>query len=102
MVNFMEYGNNTRYKTVVENSCRSLYSLLEAYGPYPSFDDMGWYGLSYARIYEVLGNKDFLQNAIDIFNWSWKTGSLLSFVFHFDIFCLHAFSFTLSSFTCLN
>ena len=52
-------------------------SLMEAYGPYPSFDDMGWYGLSYTRIHEVLGNRStetFLQTALDIFNWCWETG----------------------------
>lgn len=70
----MAYTNSTRYKTVIQNSYRQLESLLEAYGPYPSFDDMGWYGLSYARIYEVLGDQQFLQTSIDIFNWSWKTG----------------------------
>ncbi|XP_071181867.1 uncharacterized protein [Mytilus edulis] len=74
MVNFIEYANNTRYMNVVKASQRELYSLLEAYGPYPSFDDMGWYGLSYSRIYEVLGEQEFLQTAIDIFNWAWKTG----------------------------
>ncbi|XP_069104510.1 uncharacterized protein [Argopecten irradians] len=73
-VNFMAYANHTRYKSVVKNSQRSLYSLLEAYGPYPSFDDMGWYGLSYVRIYEVLGGDDFLDSAEDIFNWAWTTG----------------------------
>jgi hypothetical protein len=65
MVNFMTYANNTRYIKVVKDSQRELYSLLEAYGPYPSFDDMGWYGLSYARIYEVLGQDEFLQSSID-------------------------------------
>lgn len=74
MVNFMTYANNTRYIKVVKDSQRELYSLLEAYGPYPSFDDMGWYGLSYARIYEVLGQDEFLQSSIDILNWAWKTG----------------------------
>ena len=74
MVNFMVYANHTRYLSVVQNSYRELYSLLEAYGPYPSFDDMGWYGLSYARIHETLNLPEFLESATAIFNWSWKTG----------------------------
>ena len=74
MINFMVYANHTRYMNVIENSYRDLYSLLEAYGPYPSFDDMAWYAISFLRIYEVTGNEEFLQGAIDIFNWCWKTG----------------------------
>ena len=38
-----------RYKSVVEKSYRRLEELLLAYGPQPSFDDMAWYGLAYAR-----------------------------------------------------
>ncbi|KAL3836995.1 hypothetical protein ACJMK2_022388 [Sinanodonta woodiana] len=74
MVSFMEYANHSRYVSVVRNSWRPLYSLLEAYGPYPSFDDMCWYGLSYVRIYEVLGYEEFLATALDIYNWVWQTG----------------------------
>ncbi|XP_061171978.1 uncharacterized protein LOC133181504 [Saccostrea echinata] len=74
MANFMEYAQHKRYLTVVTGSQRDLYSLMEAYGPYPSFDDMGWFGLSYARIYELFSLQEFLQTAIDILNWSWKTG----------------------------
>lgn len=70
----MKYAEHKRYMTVVKGSQRNLYSLMEAYGPYPSFDDMGWYGLSYARIYELFGLEEFLQSAKDILNWSWKTG----------------------------
>ncbi|VDI70110.1 Hypothetical predicted protein [Mytilus galloprovincialis] len=44
--NFIAFvGNNTRYQEVIKSSVRELYSLLEAYGPYPSFDDMAWYAL---------------------------------------------------------
>lgn len=60
--------------TVIRGGERGLYSLLEAYGPYPSFDDMGWYCLSYSRIHEVTGAPLFLQDAEDIYNWVWKTG----------------------------
>ena len=44
MVNFIAYTNHThtRYKQMILGSERGLYSLLEAYGPYPSFDDMAW------------------------------------------------------------
>ena len=31
------------------NSNRDLDELLLAYGPQPSYDDMAWYGLAYAR-----------------------------------------------------
>ncbi|KAK3098040.1 hypothetical protein FSP39_015536 [Pinctada imbricata] len=74
ITNFMYYANHTRYKNVISDSYRDLYSLLEAYGPYPSFDDMGWYAMAFIRIYEVTGDEEFLQAGIDIFNWCWKTG----------------------------
>ncbi|XP_045205151.2 uncharacterized protein LOC123557625 [Mercenaria mercenaria] len=74
--NFVAYTNktHTRYSSVIKGGERELYSLLEAYGPYPSFDDMSWYGLSYTRIHEVLGYDLFLQDAKDIYDWVWKTG----------------------------
>ena len=74
IANFMEYAQHKRYMTVVKGSQRNLYSLIKAYGPYPSFDDIGWYGLSFARIFELFGLQEFLQSAKDILNWSWKTG----------------------------
>lgn len=76
MVNFVAFTDNTnfRYLSVIKGGERDLYSLLEAYGPYPSFDDMGWYGLAYARIHEVIAADLFLQDATDIFNWAWQTG----------------------------
>ena len=43
-----------RFESVVKGSVRDLYGLLEAYYPSPSYDDMAWYGLSYARIHEVM------------------------------------------------
>ncbi|XP_065175563.1 uncharacterized protein LOC135805457 [Sycon ciliatum] len=59
--NFAYYANHTRYLSVVKNSYRELWDLKLAYGPIPSYDDLAWYGLSYARIYEVFGFPDFLQ-----------------------------------------
>ena len=53
MANCLHYLNNTRYRSVVVGSDRSLDDLLLAYGPQPSFDDMAWYGLAYSRIYEA-------------------------------------------------
>ena len=32
------------------------------------------YGLSYARIYEIMDDSRFLQDAKDILNWCWETG----------------------------
>ena len=74
MANSMEYMNNTRYKSVVLNSYRSLDQLLLAYGPQPSYDDMAWYGLAYARIFEVTGEKRFLDLSLQIFDWVWREG----------------------------
>ena len=72
--NFIAFTNktHTRYKHVITSSERDLYSLLEAYAPYPTFDDMAWYGLSYSRIHEVLGAENFLQDAEDIYDWIWN------------------------------
>ena len=53
MANCMHYLNNTRYRSVVINSDRQLEDLLLAYGPQPSFDDMAWYGLAYARYFPI-------------------------------------------------
>ncbi|CAH1792785.1 unnamed protein product [Owenia fusiformis] len=74
MVNYMNYTNSTRYLSVIRNSWRGLESLLLGYAPYPSFDDMAWFGMSYTRIYEQLGDVDFLNTAMDIYNWTWTTG----------------------------
>lgn len=76
MTNFVAYTGNTnkRFVSVIKNGLRDLYSLEEAYGPYPSFDDMAWYGLAYARIHEVLNFDQFLQTSQDIFNWCWQMG----------------------------
>ena len=74
MVNFMQYANHTRYKQVVTGAIRGLESLLEAYYPQPSYDDMAWYGLSYARTHEVLGGGEFLGRARQVYNWNWRNG----------------------------
>ena len=74
LVNFIHYGNHTRYLSVVLSSWRSLDELLHAYHPQPSFDDEAWYGLAYSRIYEITRNVTFLNVAFDIFNWTWSLG----------------------------
>ena len=74
MANCLHYLNNTRYRTVVVGSDRSLDNLLLAYGPQPSFDDMAWYGLAYSRIYEVTGLSKFLDISTKIFDWVWSGG----------------------------
>lgn len=74
MANCLHYLNNTRYRSVVVGSDRSLDELLLAYGPQPSFDDMAWYGLAYSRIYEVTGLRKFLDLSARIFDWAWSGG----------------------------
>lgn len=41
--------------SVVKGLYRDLYLLMEVYGFYFFFDDIGWYGFSYVRIYELFG-----------------------------------------------
>ena len=54
---------------------RELEELLLAYAPQPSFDDVAWFGLAYARVYEANKTEiDFLRVSKDIFNWIWKHG----------------------------
>ena len=54
---------------------RELSDLLLAYAPQPSFDDMGWYALAYARVYEMDKTAlDFFRVAKDIYRWIWKNG----------------------------
>ncbi|XP_078687147.1 uncharacterized protein LOC144919547 [Branchiostoma floridae x Branchiostoma belcheri] len=72
--NFMHYGNHTRYQTCLKSSLRQMYDLILAYAPAPSYDDMAWFGLSYLRIYEVLGDKDFLSLAQQIHDWNYQYG----------------------------
>ena len=74
MANCLHYLNNTRYKSVIMKSDRDLDQLLLAYGPQPSFDDMAWYGLAYARIYEVTHARRFLTVSSKIFDWVWQEG----------------------------
>lgn len=73
----MHYTNKThrRYLKPITGSERGLYNLLEAYGPQPSYDDMAWYGLAFAKVYETIDNTDtFLSDAKDIYNWIWTNG----------------------------
>ena len=108
-----------RYSSSVFGSLRSVDQLLLAYGPQPSFDDMAWYGLAYARsfwiansnyntqspsrIYEVTQKKEFLQRSKDIFDWViiyyltlilsvFDIVSKLSFIFH-SLFLLNKYSY---------
>ena len=101
LANCMHYLNNTRYRSVVTASARTLDQLLLAYGPQPSFDDMAWYGLAYTRwsaacgchvscvmchvscvmchvscvrVYEVTKEHKFLTIARAIFSWVWREG----------------------------
>ena len=61
--------------SLTQSSLREVSDLLLAYAPYPSFDDMGWYGLAYARVYEVNKSEtDFLRVSKDIFEWIWNNG----------------------------
>ncbi|KAK3097357.1 hypothetical protein FSP39_008978 [Pinctada imbricata] len=79
ITNFMYYANHTRYMNVIQDSYRELYSLLEAYGPYPSFDDMGcsqgWTYESgilvaaFAEMYKLHKNETYLMMA-DKLAWS--------------------------------
>ncbi|CAH1272629.1 Hypp4900 [Branchiostoma lanceolatum] len=72
--NFMYYGNHTRYQTCLKSSLRQMYDLELAYAPAPSYDDMAWFALSYLRIYEVLGDDDFLTLAKQIHDWNYQYG----------------------------
>ena len=57
-----------------QTSLRELYDLKLAYGPFPSFDDMGWYALAYLRIHELYGLDGFLRVTKDIYQWIWTNG----------------------------
>ena len=74
LANFAHYANHTRYRNAILSSYRNLTELLNAYQPQPSFDDEAWFGISYAKIYEVFGETRFLNTAVDIYNWSWELG----------------------------
>lgn len=74
LANAMHYGNHTRYFSVLKSSLREVSSLELAYSPEPSFDDMAWYGLAFARVHELYGLNGFLRVSKDIFNWCWTNG----------------------------
>ena len=63
-------NQNSRYLTVVKNSLRDLESLLLAYGPQPSFDDMGWYVRDFFP-----GNEKVYDTVSDVVEsiFFWKT-----------------------------
>ena len=73
IANFMHYTKSHRYKAVLKAAWRPLDDLVHAYFPCPSCDDEMWYGLAFARIYEVLRDERFLNTSIDIFNWTMTT-----------------------------
>ena len=74
LANVNYYGNHTRYQSALLTSYRDLGNLLHAYHPQPSFDDEMWYGLSFARIYEVMRNETFLNISHQVLNWTWTLG----------------------------
>ena len=54
---------------------RELSDLLLAYAPQPSFDDMAWFALAYARVYETDKTLiDFFRVSKDIYHWIWING----------------------------
>ena len=57
-----------------QSSLREVSQLKQAYAPQPSFDDMAWFGLAYARIHELFRLDGFLRVAEDIFKWCWNNG----------------------------
>ena len=58
-----------------QTSLRELSDLLLAYAPQPSFDDMAWFALAYARVYETDKTLiDFLRVSKDIYHWIWING----------------------------
>ena len=77
IANVRAYTESTKCDKVVHSGLRSVEELSIAYPPEPSYDDMAWYGLAYARIHEVYNftnvNK-FLETSMQIFNWNWQRG----------------------------
>ena len=58
-----------------QTSLRELSDLLLAYAPQPSFDDMAWFALAYARVYETDKTLiDFFRVSKDIYHWIWING----------------------------
>ena len=77
IANVRAYTKSTRCDRVLRSGLRSVEELSSAYPPEPSYDDMAWYALAYARIHEVYNftnvNK-FLETSMQIFNWNWRLG----------------------------
>ena len=75
LVNFDFYTNTTRYSKTIFSAHRNLTALIDAYGPEPSFDDMAWYGMAFARVAEVYPNKnEFFETSNEIYEWIWENG----------------------------
>ena len=72
---------------LLQNSLREVDDLKLAYAPQPSFDDMAWFGLAYARIHELFNLQGFLRVAKNIYSWCWNNGwdiSGMYIVFNFE------------------
>jgi len=75
VANFHHATNSSRHRSVLFSAYRDLDELLQAYTPYPSYDDMAWYAMAYTRIFDVWRTRhDFLQAAINIHDWIWQDG----------------------------
>ena len=59
---------------LLQNSLREVDDLKLAYAPQPSFDDMAWFGLAYARVHELFNLQGFLRVAKNIYSWCWNNG----------------------------
>ena len=71
IANVRAYTESTKCDKVLHSGLRSVEELSNAYPPEPSYDDMAWYALAYARIHEVYNftniNK-FLETSMQVFN----------------------------------
>ena len=77
---------------------RELSDLLLAYAPQPSFDDMAWFALAYARVYETDKTLiDFFRVSKDIYHWIWingwdETGTEIMAVAVYGLVCIKPFN----------
>lgn len=72
LVDYIRYTNSTRYRKTLLSSWRPIIALKNAYAT-PSCDDELWFGLSFASIYDLTGEKLFLETAQDVFNMTWDS-----------------------------
>ena len=63
-----------QYGILLQNSLREVEDLKLAYAPQPSFDDMAWFGLAYARVHELFNLQGFLRVAKNVYSWNWTNG----------------------------